>query len=208
MSVDEHKNTESEWSICGKRCDFKFWPYWGVVAVSDCWDLPQHDAICHSFKQGSGVGVDGQHVLAVWIFLQRRVDVVGEGKALLLWKSSACGYWWTADSSVQVRDWSSLTRDRMLSSFTGDLAGAPDGHDSLFLIESFPETFSHLVIFQVLEYLISAQTNRVTAILINTGSNEHLKYHRHDTSSQLALTSRMTTPIPWRDDIWNKWLTG
>lgn len=41
----------------------------------------------------------------------------------------------------------------MLRSFTGDLAGAPDGHDAFFLVEGFPETLGHAVILQVLENL-------------------------------------------------------
>lgn len=46
--------------------------------------LPQHDAVGHGSEQVLGVRVDGYHVLAVGILLQRRVDVVGEGEALLL----------------------------------------------------------------------------------------------------------------------------
>lgn len=47
-------------------------------------DLPKYDAVRHCFKQSFSVGVDGQDVFTVRILLQRRVDVVGEGKALLL----------------------------------------------------------------------------------------------------------------------------
>lgn len=46
--------------------------------------LPKHNPVGQGFKQSFSVGVDGQHMLAVWILLQRRVDIVGEGEALLL----------------------------------------------------------------------------------------------------------------------------
>lgn len=41
----------------------------------------------------------------------------------------------------------------MLSSFTRDLAGAPDGYDAFFLVESFPETLGQAVVLQILENL-------------------------------------------------------
>lgn len=37
----------------------------------------------------------------------------------------------------------------MLSSFTRDLAGAPDGYDALLLVQSLPETLGHAVVLQV-----------------------------------------------------------
>lgn len=46
--------------------------------------LPEQDAVCHGFEQGRRVGVDGQHACAVGVVLHGRVDVVGEGEALLL----------------------------------------------------------------------------------------------------------------------------
>lgn len=58
----------------------------------------------------------------------------------------------------------------MLSSFTGDLAGAPDGHDAFFLVEGFPETLGHAVILQVLENL-----------------NVHTKTHTEATSHQTVV---------------------
>lgn len=41
----------------------------------------------------------------------------------------------------------------MLGSFTRDLAGAPDGHDALFLVEGFPKAFGHTVILHLVENL-------------------------------------------------------
>lgn len=41
----------------------------------------------------------------------------------------------------------------MMSSFTGALAGAPDGDDAFFLVESFPETLGHAAVLQILENL-------------------------------------------------------
>ena len=59
----------------------------------------------------------------------------------------------------------------MLSSFTGDLAGAPDGQDAFFLVESFLETLGHLVTLQVLENLnvhtARLRVNQIVALIIN-----------------------------------------
>ncbi len=50
----------------------------------------------------------------------------------------------------------------MLSSFTRDLAGAPDGYDAFFLVESFPETLGHAVILHILVNLNNKNNNKNT----------------------------------------------
>lgn len=41
----------------------------------------------------------------------------------------------------------------MLSSCTWELAGAPDGYNAFFLVESFPETLGYAVVLEFLKEL-------------------------------------------------------
>lgn len=63
----------------------------------------------------------------------------------------------------------------MLSSFTRDLTGAPDGYDAFFLVESFPKTLGHAVIFHVLENLNgrtqSKSYNQIVITFVNILTN-------------------------------------
>lgn len=73
----------------------------------------------------------------------------------------------------------------MLSSRAGDLAGAPDGHDALFFVESGPETLGQIILYVLKNlnghtssqshYIFNAAINDINEQVVSHLSNEEVK---------------------------------